>query len=493
MHTTILTRVAADKLGRFLLTASYDKTARLWSAQTGELLRVFRPPIDARDDGKLYAAALSPDARLVALAGYTGYGWDGAISTYVFDRQSGAMLRRLSGDPEIVKYLAFSPDGRRLAAGDTRGLRVFDVDSGALAFEDRDFADECYGLDFAADGRLFATGYDGFVRLYDRAGARLRKAAGPHGKRPRGISVHPDGARLAVGYEDSPAVDILATADLSLVKALPDAGASESLMNVRWSLDGRALAAAGTFARDGVDQLRRFDGLDSTPRDFDASADTVRELWPLPGGAFAVGGADPLLAIIDAEGKRRVLQRSPIADFRGDALQANADGSAIAFAWDLKAGQAVFSVAERVLRAGPVPAGLHAAVRDAPGMQLSGWEQGAPRVNGHAVRSTAGSSRAAWPSRPAEDRRSWARRFRCAKSAPTASRSGSARRRRWRGRSATRATAGSRSARSPTAPYAGSAPRTAASCSRSSRTETSAAGCSSRRPATSTRAPAAKS
>src|ERR1039458_5781483 len=44
MHTAQIWRIDGDAAGRFLVTASEDKTARVWDLQSGNLLRVLRPP-----------------------------------------------------------------------------------------------------------------------------------------------------------------------------------------------------------------------------------------------------------------------------------------------------------------------------------------------------------------------------------------------------------------------------------------------------------------
>jgi WD40 repeat protein len=91
MHSAQINQVGTDAQGRFVLTASNDKTARLWDVSSGQLLRIFRVPSDTSSaNGELNACALSPDGRLVAVGGYDG-------NVYLFDRQSGAIIRRLSG------------------------------------------------------------------------------------------------------------------------------------------------------------------------------------------------------------------------------------------------------------------------------------------------------------------------------------------------------------------------------------------------------------
>ena len=72
MHTALIKRIAVDALGRYLATASDDKTCRVWDIKTGEQLRVLRPPIGHEYEGRLYSVAMSPDGRYVFCGGWSG-------------------------------------------------------------------------------------------------------------------------------------------------------------------------------------------------------------------------------------------------------------------------------------------------------------------------------------------------------------------------------------------------------------------------------------
>ncbi|MBM4049872.1 MAG: hypothetical protein FJ279_32655, partial [Planctomycetes bacterium] len=154
MHTAAIRRLATDAANRYLVTGSDDKTVRVWELATGRLARVLRPPIGPGNEGKVYVVALSPDATTVACGGWAG-AWEGAHCIYLFDRASGRLLRRITGLPEVVLHLVYSPDGRFLAAtlgeGGVRKWRVPDYD---LAGEDRDYGARSYGASFDRAGRL---------------------------------------------------------------------------------------------------------------------------------------------------------------------------------------------------------------------------------------------------------------------------------------------------------------------------------------------------
>jgi len=69
MHTAMIRRIATDAAGRFLVTASEDKSLLLWELPTGRLIRTIFPPAGVGTEGKLYSVALSPDGNTIAAGG----------------------------------------------------------------------------------------------------------------------------------------------------------------------------------------------------------------------------------------------------------------------------------------------------------------------------------------------------------------------------------------------------------------------------------------
>jgi FOG: WD40 repeat len=110
-HTAMINRMAIDKSGKLVATASDDKTVRLWNLPEGTLYTTFRVPIDEQLKGALYAVAISPDAKTVITAGETVDN-NGKFSLYVFDVEKRVLKARIPNIPSAIYHLAYSKDGR---------------------------------------------------------------------------------------------------------------------------------------------------------------------------------------------------------------------------------------------------------------------------------------------------------------------------------------------------------------------------------------------
>lgn len=117
LHTAPIAAVATDSQNRWAVSASWDKTARVWDIATGKLLRVLRVPMEEGDDGKLFAAAMSPDGQTVAVGGWTLSESGNDYVVYVFNPHTGALVQRLTGYPSPIRHLRFNAEGKTLAVG----------------------------------------------------------------------------------------------------------------------------------------------------------------------------------------------------------------------------------------------------------------------------------------------------------------------------------------------------------------------------------------
>ena len=124
-HRAFVKDIAFTPDGQFLVSASDDKTIRVWDWQSGVSLRTIRGQIGPGQEGKIFAIDVSPDGTTIAAGGWFGpsagdsppYG-----DVRLFDVRGGRVVAVLKGNPWVVYDVAFSPDGTRLAAAGQEGF-----------------------------------------------------------------------------------------------------------------------------------------------------------------------------------------------------------------------------------------------------------------------------------------------------------------------------------------------------------------------------------
>ena len=150
-------------------------------------------------------------------------------------------LARLTAFNSGVTSVAFSPDGKLLAAGAKDAVQLIDVETKAIVREVATKSGQVRAVAFSSDSKVLVTGSYQNLSVWNTATGELLKSLKGHRGYVTGVAFSPDGSRLATACEDEVARVWKLDADEAplLFKAhkLPVTG-------VAWSPDGKLLATS---------------------------------------------------------------------------------------------------------------------------------------------------------------------------------------------------------------------------------------------------------
>ncbi len=193
-HTKSVVCVAFDPDGRHLASVGADRLVKVWDLTTEKEL--FTKPCDiGRSFGTAYTVAFSPDGRLLAAASER--------AVRIWDWKNSQILHNLPAHDYDSIPVAFSRDGR-LATGTPRdGVKLWDVETGLSLRPIPAHRHPVSALAFSPDGKWLASAsFDRTVKLLDSTTGELLRQFNAHTGNVECIAISPDGKLVASGGED---------------------------------------------------------------------------------------------------------------------------------------------------------------------------------------------------------------------------------------------------------------------------------------------------
>ncbi|MHB1424185.1 MAG: sigma-70 family RNA polymerase sigma factor [Gemmataceae bacterium] len=310
-HGFLIKALAYSPDGKKIAAVTDGLALTLWDAATGKALCRFPnftqfKRLAFSPDGKMIAAADNPDC-------------------YLWDVATGKEVRRLKGHQNVVRGVAFSPDGKQVATGSDDGtVRLWDPATGKEQRRIDCSSGEGCPLAYSPDGKSIASSsMDGTIHFWDPATGKERRRLSGHQKAVFSIAFSREGKRLTSLSADG----TLRLWDVAAGRPLRSLLFEE--IGVDWAIDfspDGALLAGGH--RDGT--IRLWDVAEGMEkRRWQAGARNIRAIAFSPDGkTLASGTIWGIIRLWDVATGR---ERHPSEDPQGsiDFVRYSANGSSL--------------------------------------------------------------------------------------------------------------------------------------------------------------------
>jgi WD40 repeat protein len=225
--------VAVSPNRREIATGHGDKTLRLWSAKTGDPLRVIHG-----HTGHVDAVAFSPDGKLIATGSSDGTGrlWTAA----------GDFVKPLLGHTGPVTAVAFNPRSKLVATASQDGtVRISQIDFDRLPLVLRGHRGAVTRVKFTRDGRIETVGTDRTRRSWDPEPEPWMHVVATPNRIP---SLRPSRVAEAHGLRAAIAGNKVVVTNLGTGAVTTLTGQFGDISDVNFSPDGRWAVTAGPIA-----------------------------------------------------------------------------------------------------------------------------------------------------------------------------------------------------------------------------------------------------
>ncbi|MCC6550734.1 MAG: caspase family protein, partial [Ignavibacteriaceae bacterium] len=230
-HSNWVTSVCFSSDGKYLISASSDKTAKIFETSSGKLLRT----LEGLDDN-VEAVAISPEGKYIVTSG-------GDKTIRIWETVSGKQLKTLNVEWS-VSSISISGDSKYLvSSGLYEKTKVWQFPGGKLL---RQFGSEnhlVYSSALSRDGTFIVTGSQDSIKIWNFADGKLMRTFSGHSEPIRSIVISPDSKFIISASGDS-SIKVWNRSTGTLLHQLE--GHTGSVESIALSSDGKNIVS-GSF------------------------------------------------------------------------------------------------------------------------------------------------------------------------------------------------------------------------------------------------------
>lgn len=192
-HTSFVNDLAISPDSRLLISASADKTIKVWELATGELLQT------------LTGATSFVNALTITFDGRFLIGASADKTIRIWNLETGELTNTLRGHTSFVDEIVMSPDGQILVStGADKTIRIWNLDTGEMRHVLQGHSGFVNTLEISSDGETLVSGSaDASLQVWNlKTGENLHSLIG-HSSFVNAIAIGPNGKTLASGGADT--------------------------------------------------------------------------------------------------------------------------------------------------------------------------------------------------------------------------------------------------------------------------------------------------
>jgi WD40 repeat protein len=231
-HTNFVDNACFFPDGKKVLTASADKTAKIWDAQSGALLADLKGHA-----GNVTCARISSNGKKIVTASNDG-------TAKIWNAETGDLLFSVKGQGEIVYDACFSQDSKKLVitGADSIAAEIWDVETGRLIMDLKKENAFALNVCFSPDGGKILTSNSGmFADIWDAQSGELLGELEGNIHWVNSYCFSPDGKKILTASRDT-TVKIWDAGKMTMLAELK--GHDKEITRARFSPDGKNIITA---------------------------------------------------------------------------------------------------------------------------------------------------------------------------------------------------------------------------------------------------------